>query len=342
MIPYIVLYIIAFLSLCNKKSKSAGWIVLLFMLFFSVFRGDLVGTDTLNAIQGSTVLSRANVEFDITSSKTYELTTNFVYKLISYGAPTRLIITFYSFITFIFLKKASDRLRINLAILMFVILIDGTFIYSLNIARQCASVAVVMYALSFIYDEKKSILFFPIILFAVTIHTSSIVFIFLYIFRYLVLDWKISFGLIVGAFGISIMQWIDIRSIIEGILEQNEFVTYGVTYAEDIIEVTEKSFMGKLFLILTNLIKLYSIFMLRKIAPQYILLYSFVLILSFFTVDLSSVIRRLFIGFNMISTMFLCYYFTYSKEKLTLIAYVVLMSYEFFTGGIQDLYYFNF
>ena len=336
------MYAIAAIAIWNKKNKVAGLTILFTLFIFSFLRGESVGTDTTNAMQISTILTRSEVDFDITNFSTYEISTNLVYRIIKSGRSPRLIIEFYSIVTFLFLYLACRRFKINLSILMFGILISGFYIYSYNIARQYTAISVCLYALSFIFDKswKKSLLFFPWMIFAISIHTSSLFFLPLYLVRYLNPNKITISAIIIGSLIFGTLGDDYIRLFFMEILANDELLSYSNAYSDMITDYSSHSFMGMLFKYLTIALYIYAIIILYKSSSKYTMLLTIAVGILCFTYTLPEVLYRTVHGFDVIAAMLLCYYFTISKEKYTFWAYAILFTYKFFVHGINDPYVF--
>lgn len=337
------MYAIALLAVVYSKNKRLAHIALLTLVFFSVFRGENVGVDTGNAMSQAAIYNRTNRDFSIVDSSSYEITTNFVYYIISRGAPNRTIIVFYSLVMFFFLWKSVNKLRLKLSYFVFVFLISGCYIYSYNVARQWASLSIVLYAISFIFEGKwkKSLWYFPLILFAISIHTSSIIYIVLYVFRYFRFSRSYAFCFVVLMALLSLSGIVDIRDNIGQLLQLETFSGYESYYGDNLYDINEASFMGRLFNLMVVVIMFIAMVRMKDLYSV-IALFSFAIGISFYTEGLSSIIARSFFGFTLIKNTLFIRYLSVSKDKILIIAYSVLYTYDFFTHGIMDEYYFFF
>ena len=163
------------------------------VLFFSLFRGDNIGIDTINYLDVRThsEIDLSNIELD-SNTKFFEFSTNFVYYLIeNWHFPKRTIISFFSIVTFAFIYLSSKQFKVKLGYLLFFFTLGGLFLHSFNISRQIAAISVVLYSLYFIFESpKKSILFFLYILIATSIHGACLYLSVLYIFRWVKISQK--------------------------------------------------------------------------------------------------------------------------------------------------------
>lgn len=190
-ISYMLFYIFVFFLLLafkciTKKDLVLGKIIFIFLFVLSAFRGPNVGDDTINYFFNDL----QSADFDINSNVKYsfEITYQYVSRMIYFlGLPSNCIIFFLSFITFYFLDLSARRLKINLTDISFYYYATLLFFISLNISRQMAAVSVVLLAYTYLIDknEKKRFFFFPLMLFAASIHISAIIFMAIYLLRYL-------------------------------------------------------------------------------------------------------------------------------------------------------------
>ena len=267
----------------------------------------------------------------------------FIYKCIyNNNLPERTIIVFYSLITFLFLRLSSKRLNIDLATLMVVFLLGGAYIYSFNIARQYTGLAVIVYAITYIYEKdfKRSLLFFLFVLFAITIHTSSIIFMPLYLFRYIKAQKRFVYATILLFIFLYVIGIFDIRSLVSGSLSLDSMDAYSDQYMHELSAVGQKSLGGYIMMFAQLSVQL---FMLNTLFNhyRYSVLFAFVILVVFLSNDISGDISRVFFGFRLLVMLFMGYYLSNSKNLYVRYFFIIIYSYSFFKG-IMDPYYFCF
>ena len=343
MFAYVIMYVVVLIAFLNKEKRILGEIAFFILLFCSLFRGDLVGIDTQGAMSWHQVVNRGSLDFDLMDSRTYEVTTNFIYKLIYfYNFPERIIIIFYSLVTFMFLRSSSARMNIDIATLAIIFLLGGAYIYSFNIARQYAGIAVSIYAITYIFEKKssRSLLFFLFMLFATTIHTSSLIYFPLYLFRFL--DFKKSVVYIITLIIIffSLVGVLNIRSLMSKVLSINLMSSYSEYYSQN-LNLTQTFSFGGYIIMYTQL--LLQLLMLNKVYDKfkYSLLFAFVILVSYMTNDISGDISRSFFGFKFLVMLFVGYYLSKFNNLYLKSLFIVAYSYSFYKG-IMDPYYFCF
>lgn len=181
------LFVILYVSVSYKK-ESTGIILMLLLLFFSMFRGDMVGTDTANYMDGLydvvRVMYSKNSFFEDNSryEYLYYLLCILVYE---YNLPDRFIITAFSILTFVFLYLGSRRNQANVALVGLFYVLTSMYFLSYNIARQFVSISICFYAVSFLNDKNiKQYLFFLWVFVAFLFHKSSAVFLLCYFCKF--------------------------------------------------------------------------------------------------------------------------------------------------------------
>lgn len=182
---YILLAILILFSLSRQGKLKMGGVSFILLAIVNAFRGESVGSDTINYYNNN-----FDATFSLDFSSSYEL--EWLFCIISnginsLGINSRWCLWILSIITFAFLYLASKRfqrqmeLSLVLVALMFFCVLDF-FPLSLNIARQVASISIVLYAYSYLYDKKKYMFFFWIFI-AMGLHFSSIIFFPIYFLR---------------------------------------------------------------------------------------------------------------------------------------------------------------
>lgn len=205
---YLFPTVIMAMAIVWYKRKAMGLIILFLLLFFSMFRGDKVGNDTMNYMNESRigVLASAIDEMaygvrdmgDSFGKQIQILYWGICWLVVVCDLPARSIIYLLSIIQMLFLFFALKRLKINIPIALSLYVLTGFYFYSLSAARQLASISVFIYGLTFIFDEgRKKYLFFLFTLVATSLHASALFYIWIYFLRYLKFNRK-TLILIVG------------------------------------------------------------------------------------------------------------------------------------------------
>lgn len=176
------IFVFLYVSL-TKKKKWAGIVLMLILLFFSMFRGDDVGTDTKNYMD---VYDRISNLFLYDANFTFKggRTELLYYYLCSYiylnNYNPKIIIYVFSLITFVFLYLGCKKNKIDTCLFLLFYVLSTSYIISFNVARQFAAISICFYATSFLTENNlKKILFVVLVLLASLIHTSSILFVLL-------------------------------------------------------------------------------------------------------------------------------------------------------------------
>ena len=181
MIIYVFLLLLLFVATFLSKNRAFGSIVVIILLFLSMFRAETVGLDTINYC----LFEKEEYGRGV---KLYEFTFHFFYNLIPIlGRYT--VIYFFSITTFFFIRLASKRFEVPVSMTFFFFVLFVFYNLSLNIARQFASVSVLLYAYSFLYEaDRKRLLFFPLVVLAGSIHAPAYGFVVIYFLKYLKLN----------------------------------------------------------------------------------------------------------------------------------------------------------
>jgi transmembrane protein EpsG len=180
---YLPFYFIIFLLAWFVKDKRSDMLIVFLLLFFSMFRGDNVGVDTAHYLAGFT-----QREFDLSSGSVYNYEFLFIWfenRLEALKFGTRYIIYLFSIITFYFLVKSSKRFNVSISLVCLFYVLFNYYFLSLNIARQFAAAAILLYAFSYLqYEDKRRQWFFVYVILAGGLHVTSLFFIVLYFSRY--------------------------------------------------------------------------------------------------------------------------------------------------------------
>lgn len=185
MLWYIFFPVFVFIVATSYSNKKwTGLTLMLILLFFSMFRGSEVGTDTADYIDKVDKISElflydANYTFEggRTELLYYYLCT-FLYMN---GYSYRWIIYLFSIITFVFLFWGCKRYKINTSLFFLFYILTTCYIVSFNVARQFAAISICFFASSFLEESNWKKYIYPVlILVAALFHTSSILLIILF------------------------------------------------------------------------------------------------------------------------------------------------------------------
>lgn len=330
--PLFVFFIAAF----YREKKWSGILIILLMLFFSMFRGDMVGTDTLSYMERThmtaTVFPTINAALDLGR---YELLYYAVCVFIdTHNLSPRLLIWFFSIITLLFIYLGCRRFKVNLALFLSIYVFLSIYLLSFNIARQCMAVSICFYGVSYLIETgKKKYYFFLWILIAALFHTSSVFTILLYPFSLLKIKRNL-FGTIVYLisivgclFSMTDLVFGNLQSL--GLVHYAESYGYGGSY-----KIQDSSIVGKL----------YNLFMLSFYYYAYItsskrnktdiqdnLLLFAMIGTGLFASETSLAIFRLKIYFTIFLCLFLARFFNaVGKDSIKTIIWFILSSLWYF------------
>lgn len=183
-----------FFTFYTQKYKWSGIVSILLLFFFSFFRGDEVGTDTMNYMDNIDKVVNVFLGKDsfFEDNSRYEyfyyLVCVFIY---SNNFPARYIVDFFSIITFLFLFLGGKRFKINIPLLCFFYVITNMYVFSFNISRQFAAISIMFYGASYLKEEDwRKYLFFFWVIIGGLFHTSILLCLPLYICKVLSVDRK--------------------------------------------------------------------------------------------------------------------------------------------------------
>lgn len=183
------LFILLLATMWYKKPKVGILIILLFT-FFSMFRGDDVGNDTMNNMNETSLQYRASLDLSDIDGESIGRTAELFYLLlvrfvVNNGFPPRAIIFLFSIITFLFLYLAFRKYNVNVGLACLFYFLSNHYLFSFSGARQMAAISILLFASSYLFEEgKKHYLFFLWVLIASLMHLSSISFIIVYPLRF--------------------------------------------------------------------------------------------------------------------------------------------------------------
>lgn len=197
---------ITIIAIAGQRKPAAGLWVLFILLFFSVFRSNQVGLDTISYIEnvrnGSFLFNNYSFEENIALGNRDILFYYVCFLIDKIGLSPRWILCYLALVTMVFLYMGAKRFRINIPIFLMFCVISTIYLHSLNIARQMAAVSVCFYATSFLQEKtKKSLLFWPWMLFAMLTHSSAFICLLLFPLKYISLNRK-NAGVVLYCFSI--------------------------------------------------------------------------------------------------------------------------------------------
>ena len=305
----------------NYRKEWAGVLVMALLLFFSMFRGDDVGTDTIHYLENSYVganhwLNKSSI-FD--ADGRYE----FLYYLLclcveKYQLSPRYIIYLLSVCSIVFMYLGARRMKINLALMALFYILTNMYIFSFNVARQFAAIGIMFYGVSFIKDDTwKKYLFFLWILIAGLLHNSMWLCVFLYFCRYLNFNRKKAGYIAYAVF--LICAFIPFNDITIDLLSKLNIARYSDKYGtgSDFASTESMSVIGVAYKIIIGTIY-YLIYKLRNKSEQTDFYDNLFLVFMFITAILAYgnlATFRFKLTFEIFCCMFMALYF--SKLNLT-------------------------
>ncbi len=250
--------VLLFLSVIGIKSKRMGFFIFILLLFFSMFRGDKVGTDTIHYIDAASSSYQAlqYIGDAVVGSPNFELVYFAVtYIIYSNDLNPRLIIYFFSFVTIFFLFLSAKRFKVSFSLLALFYVFLGYYFLSFNIARQLAAMSVAVYGLSFLKEEtNKRFLFFVWVIIASLIHNVVIVVSLVYFLKYVHIESKKAATIVGLLYVISML--IPFTPIFMSILGMTN-ISYASGYgAGGNYDVETRSLIGILYNLLNGILML--------------------------------------------------------------------------------------
>lgn len=246
MFPYIALFLLAICFAWILPSKQGKWLLFFLMLFMSMFRGMNVGGDDTLAYYHNTL----EHEFSIDSFVSYDLEFLFVWWtnfIRDNNMNPRWCLYSLSIIQFVFILLSAKRFKVGLEKVLFFFLFLNYYFLSLEISRQIAANAILLYGYSFLLEEgKKKYWFFPIVVLAASLHLSSILALPLFLCRYFKLpDLKrvAYLGYIVIA-TLFFLVYSYGHYITDFLLSHVDFLTFYQHLGEETTDSTGTSFIG--------------------------------------------------------------------------------------------------
>ncbi len=344
---YIFPVFVLIVSLLGNKKEWVGIALFMLMLFFSMFRGDNVGTDTMNYLEGTGARYYQFLESDISSigSTKFELLFfGLNYLIIQNDLSPRVVIYVFSIITFVFLFLSAKRFHVNTSFVAVFYIFLNYYYWSFNVSRQLTALSICLFAISYLNtNEKKRYLFFLWIIIASLIHNAAITLIVVYFFKNIKVDRKLA--LIVTAFLYVSMVIIPVTPIMLIILKNLGFVytdDYGVggTFKE-----TGMTVIGFIYQLINGFLLLvfYKIRSTEKRTDFLDILFLLSLVVTALLVHGNLGTWRLTLNFTIIQCLYLSSCYEKKQQSAALFFWVfLLMNYIFVTRFDDGAYYLQF
>lgn len=349
---YIFPIVICIIAFVGYKKPKTGFLIMLILLFFSMFRGDNVGNDTKNYMDTNRIQYRGG-NLEVEFNKDY-LLENFGNKTelidialnrIVYGfnLPPRVIIWCYALINILVLYRSLRKLKVNTSIGLLIYVLLGYYYFSLSAARQMAAVSIVLYAFTFMIqndgEESYKILslksnFVKFVLFvgiASMIHASAIFFIVVYPLRYLHINKSLIVMLLCTCCAICIIFSIDPMSYIYSFFNFDYITRYMGLYDE-----TGRSLMGKLNDIIKSSIFIYFFIIgTKEKTCVFDNIYALAIILMLLFVQNSGLLSRITYYITIFISVYLSKVLIENKDvdKKTIISFVIYVVLSIYSIG---------
>ena len=272
---FFFLFTILLFSVIKLKNSNRWGIFLIFLMaFICAFRGINVGSDTINYYMNN-FSGDASVN-DIASGTLVGM--EFGFQLISryiaqMGLSSRWCVYILAIITYVYLSLAAVRfyklLGAKVVFVAFLYFVMGYYAMTFNISRQMAATSIILYGYSFLFqDKRKNIHFFISLLFASSLHISSLIYLLFFFVRYLNLS-KIKPELvIVSSIGVFLFVQLFKDVCLNFIMTKSEVLTLYSHYMQETEELTV-SIAGFLFEFFKLALSLYVYFRLNRFINRY-------------------------------------------------------------------------
>lgn len=317
----IYLFLLFFLLVAGflLKNKPLGNIAIFFLFCISMFRDKEVGLDTIEYVEPSYYARRTELT---TGFGRFEFSNNVIENLIPYfGNHTGIWI--YSIILFVFVVLACKRFKINLAYAFFFFVLLNYFNISLNISRQFAAIAIILYSYSFLTEDNiKKYLFFPLVILAASFHITSIVIIPLFFIRMINLS-KVNplvlAAVVVGIYctmqtiGRVLIEWANMYSL--SLTDD----TQGWSEYFDQAKENDHSIVGLMLGIISYIIDIFILIRISRVTDKRAQLISLIFIIGIFLSMLFNNVYgnlgRMKYFFEIINIFAFSYYCMHDKSK---------------------------
>ena len=292
-------YIIAFLCIASlflnrRVGEYLGWSVFILMAYMTMFRGNYVGTDTVNYL---TYDAEHRIE---------EFIITYIVGLIHVGSISeRGIIYVTCIVTYFFSFLNIRKYKIDVRLFCIFFFIYGFFAMGLNISRQIAATSIVSYFLPYIFDDKKSksLLFFVGCVFAAGFHVSSLYMVYLYALRYFYFYNNIP--ILIFILGIAVLfDFLPVNSIISTLLPE----TYTSVYSKAVLQNVEVSLVGYSYRVIVLGIYVYIYKYLNNRKDIWLFIFSAIIVNA--TIGMHDAVARIFNINSYILVIYSCLAYT--------------------------------
>lgn len=324
MLPFYILFGICILLSIFKRQKFANAFVPLLLFLFSFLRGNEVGTDTLNYMNPSSIqwLADSSVSDAGSNIKLLEISYISIVKLAYLLDYPRLIISFFSIITFLFLYKSFSRMQLCQGIAFTIFLLLGLYTSSLNYARQFTACSILLYSFTFYLIDNNKIKSIFWILIASTFHISSIFYSILIFIPNIKLKRNFVIMFLSGFFLLSTISPINIISLCAKFIS----MPYLLRYEHLFMASSSFSLMGALFKLMNYSILLFIFY--RSNNSNYLNRFDLIFFISCIFIALFSssdpILARITIGMSLIQASYISKYFSRARfQGTTLLIYLI-------------------
>lgn len=331
MLFYIVLYLFVILA-CYKYSNSfkLGYLLIFLLFFFAAFRGDQVGTDTMNYLGGAGL--NRSLDFEDVEKRPEIFYLFAVNYLDANNISFRIIIFGFSIITFLFLYLACKNLNKPAAMICLVFLVMF-YLSMFNVARQVTALSILLFGYTvLIKDQKNCVYKFVLIVFLATMfHASSLIALIVIPLKYFRFK-RQSLSLILIVF--FLLNTVYPLPLIEFLAEKFSDTHYGMRYADRMM--TEgRSFIGSVvegikFAILLSLFKSASNDTHTDFSDN---LFAFSIAVQILTANMNSDVSRIGYVFTIYQVIYLGIYFSNNlkqNKKKEMLYWAFAIYYSFF------------
>lgn len=304
---FFVLIVIAF-YFANDKRMGVG--IMLALLFFAAFRGDMVGTDTINYLTGRG-LNRSLLTEDLVKQPEI-IYVYLTYYLDSIGQSMRWLIIIFSVISIGCVIKAAQRVNANLVLvgLTFSVLF---YLQMFNIARQITAVCILLLGYTYLinYSKRNVLIFLLYVLIATMFHTSSIIGVFAIFLQRCTFKKNLLIKIAFVLFILNIVAPIQFTSYISNYLADSVYEYY----TEEVM-TTSRTFVGFVvefikFIILIMIFKRNNKDARTNFQDN---LFFFGVVLQFLVVNLGSNVGRIALVFTIFQILYIAEYL-YKKSN---------------------------
>lgn len=301
---YLLFFVLIVIAFNFAGDKRVGVGMMLALLFFAAFRGDMVGTDTINYLEGRG-LNRSLFTEDLWNQP--ELIYVYLTYYLDYvGKSMRWLIVIFSIISIGCVIKAAQRVNANLVLVGFTFSVLF-YLQMFNIARQITAVCILLLGYTYLLDDNKrnTIKFLLFVLIATMFHASSIVAVFAIFLKRWTFK-KDRLVLIASAlFFLNIVYPIQFLDYISGYLANSAYEYYA-----DEVTATSRTFVG--FVVeLIKFVILMMIFKRQNVNPRTNFqdnLFFFSIVVQFLTVNLGSNVGRIALAFTIFQVLYIAEY----------------------------------